>query len=124
VQAANVDNLDEGPPWFQKAIAQINARIDRIENELRRVRAMAAWSFNSQQHDGRFVAFAEVPFPNGQMPTEPPHNLTPLRNLDDITNLTAVESAHYWNHYYHGNLPALPHRLTMIRSAIGCTAEI
>jgi len=123
-EAASVNNLAGGPPWFQQAIADINQRLDHIDNRLQTVQKIAALSFNTQHQDGRFIDFVEVPFLNGDLPSQAPHFLPELRNFDSITNLSVLESARYWNHYYHGNLPALPDRLIMIRRAIGCTAEI
>jgi len=122
LQAAGANNLAAGPPWFQQAIAQINARFDRVDANLRSIQVISALSYNKQCHDGRHTPFVEVPFRNGDMPTELPHDLPILENFDDVENLTAVQSARYWHGYCGGNLPGEQLRLARIRKAIGCTA--
>jgi len=62
------------PDWSQSAMTTILAP----------VRITLAQTRNHQLHDGGSTPFTIVPFNDGSMPTETPHNLPPLVNVAAI----------------------------------------
>lgn len=114
VQAQAGENV--APPWFAPALAAAFAvglaPLTRVSHK----------THNLACGDGRTRRFLEVPFVDGTLPTEDPHNLPALLNVDDVNALTGPEVTSYLQGY---NLPfqqLMNNRKRAIRSEIGCTA--
>ncbi|KAF8237577.1 hypothetical protein L208DRAFT_1211071, partial [Tricholoma matsutake] len=65
--------------------------------------------------------FMIVPFNDGSMPTQAPHNLLPLVTAAAIGALTMAQSTAYAVGYALENVEAAPLRQIVIRRAVGCT---
>ncbi|KAF8800395.1 hypothetical protein BYT27DRAFT_7117675 [Phlegmacium glaucopus] len=102
------------PAWFHPAMTTILAPI----------RITLAQTRNHQLHDGSFTPFTIVPFNDGTMPTQNPHNLPPLVNAAAIRQLTAGESTLYAVGYELGNIGPAPARRVAIGRVVGCTVAI
>ncbi|KAF8495738.1 hypothetical protein F5888DRAFT_1709685 [Russula emetica] len=102
------------PAWFQPAMTAILAPI----------RMTLAQTRNHELHDGTFTPFTIVPFNDGSMPTEAPHNLPPLVNVAAIRALTAPQTTAYTAGYGLGNIRAAPARRVAIGRAVGCSVAI
>jgi len=105
---------DAAPAWFQPAVAQALAPIQ--------ITLAQMWNF--QLLDGSYTPFKIVPFSNGSMPTQPPHNLPPLNNVAAIRALTAAQTHAYCAGYDLGNIGQAQARRAAIGRAVGCTVAI
>ncbi|KIL59133.1 hypothetical protein M378DRAFT_169794 [Amanita muscaria Koide BX008] len=97
------------PAWFVPALAQGLAPVTRI----------ASKTYNLQAGTGRERPFQIVPFPNGTLPTAPPHNLPALTNVDAIDALTARQCARYLRGYNIAVPATVQERRTAIKLEIG-----
>ncbi|KAN0135219.1 hypothetical protein V8E53_007110 [Lactarius tabidus] len=62
---------------------------------------------NRGRLDGNIIAYKVVPFPNGDDPTQPPHNLPHLVSVDVIKQLSECQLTSYLTGYC-VNLPIGP----------------
>jgi len=116
---------DAIPAWFLPAM-QVAMQV-ALAPILREVRVTLRKSMNSHQGNGFLRNFHIIPFSvivNGQEmlqdPTQPPHDLQPLRTLRDIHGLGHEESSRYYHGYYGGqHAPTHPVRKERIAVAIG-----
>ncbi|KAF8222386.1 hypothetical protein L208DRAFT_1446391 [Tricholoma matsutake] len=106
--------LAAAPAWFQPAMTAIMAPFQ----------VMLAQTQNHLRHDGSFTPFTIVPFNDGSMPTQAPHNLPPLVTAAAIRALTVAQSTAYAVGYALENVGAAPLRRIVIGRAVGCTVPI
>ncbi|KAF8807541.1 hypothetical protein BYT27DRAFT_7223358 [Phlegmacium glaucopus] len=106
------------PQWFGPALA---AGLAAGLAPLTRITSM---TYNLLSGDGRSRPFQVIPFANGVLPTDPPHNLPALVDIVAIRMLTGPEATAYLVGY---NLPvpnAVRARKVAICHEIGCTTGV
>jgi len=86
---------------------------------------MAAQNHNRQVIDGISIPFREVRYPNGNRPTQNPHNLTFLDSTTTINGLGPGEMVAYINGYMPNNVVPQNRaaRIRLIKLAIGCPID-
>ncbi|KAN0109213.1 hypothetical protein V8E52_009541 [Russula decolorans] len=102
------------PAWFQPAMTLALAPIQ----------IKLAQTRNYQLYDGGFTPFMIVPFNDGSMPTQDPHNLPPLINVAAIRVLTSPQTIAYAAGYGLVITGTAATRQAAIGRAIGCTVAI
>jgi len=92
------------PEWLQ----QLNERLVLIEERLNHTLRVAArgWNFQAFGGGGERFKYAEVPFLNGQLPSE--LGLPPLLSIVAIRNLEGAELERYYLGYHHHQDDDLP----------------
>ncbi|KAF5381565.1 hypothetical protein D9615_005636 [Tricholomella constricta] len=100
------------PPWFAPAMASLT----RIARNL-------CITHNCLAGDGRVRRFEVIPFHDGTLPTDPPHNLPPLVNVAAINALTGPQATAYLRGYGRPIPRSVATRRRAIRDTVGCTAE-
>ncbi|KAF5375662.1 hypothetical protein D9615_009378 [Tricholomella constricta] len=98
------------PPWFQDAIEHFRVE---FRNEMRAMIRAEVFPklhrlMNQRVEDGTIIPYVYLPFTNGDDPTQPPHNLPPLDNVNAIENLNEQDLAAYLTGYGINPLPASP----------------
>ncbi|KAF5381721.1 hypothetical protein D9615_005626 [Tricholomella constricta] len=104
---------DVAPPWFAPT-----------ENAIMGLSRLATITHNLLSGDGHARPFVVVPFPNGAMPTDPPHNLPALVNVAIINALTGPQSTAYLQGYGVPVPNQVAARRTALRAVVGCTVEV
>ncbi|RDB15799.1 hypothetical protein Hypma_003643 [Hypsizygus marmoreus] len=102
------------PPWFKPTV---HAALTKAFADFMRCTMTAQ---NMMSGDGRVRPFRVVPFIDGSLPTDPPHNLPALLNVAVINALTGEEATAYLVGY---DLPVprtLAARKKAIRIEVGC----
>ncbi|KAK0239681.1 hypothetical protein EDD85DRAFT_1021087 [Armillaria nabsnona] len=120
------DQNDEMPPWARRMEERMEEQLIRIENRLARVEAMAAKTYNLGSSAGFRVPYEVVPV-DGVDPTQRANNpLPPLRNVQDMRNLTAAQLDNYLDTYgiLYGRRTTREAKLSSLRVYIGCTADV
>ncbi|KIK68751.1 hypothetical protein GYMLUDRAFT_732912 [Collybiopsis luxurians FD-317 M1] len=104
---------------------QIMALLLQINNSVGELKRDNAIVFNRGCGSGNTMAFREVPFPNGTLPSQmqnPP--LPAILNIDDIRQLTSQQARLYLLHH-RIDIPAqVSDRKKKLALAIGCTMTI
>jgi len=104
------------PAWFEPAVRKV------LNDVLTPVKRTAARSYNLQCRDGIARPFEIVPFLDGRLPTDQPHNLPALRNAEAIQGLSAQEVNTYMTGYGLDLTIQEPKRA--IGREIGCVTRI
>ncbi|KAF9000446.1 hypothetical protein BDQ17DRAFT_1359628 [Cyathus striatus] len=89
--------LDRIEKRIDETKSEINARLDKIEARCLRLERLAVFN-NNISHD-RFVI---MPFADGSLPTEPPHNLPAIKYDFELSKLSEADSIAYYQGYYPG----------------------
>jgi len=112
-QLGHNDALAAAPPWFIPIYTQLKIDIAILQNQYRLEGGIAG------------LPLVEVLFPNGQRPTQPPHNLPLLESGAVVDALTHAQTNAYFDGYYPGVAPPNPYRVRRkrIKQAIGCPLE-
>lgn len=105
---------DAVPAWFEPAMTTLLAPI----------RITLAQTRNFHFLDGSIIPFMIVPFNDGSMPTEAPHNLLPLVNVAAVRALTEAQTTAYAVGYALGNVGPAPAGRAAIGRAVGCTVPV
>ncbi|SJL00878.1 uncharacterized protein ARMOST_04192 [Armillaria ostoyae] len=115
------DQNDEMPAWARRMEERLEERFVRIENLLIR-------TYNLRISAGRFrVPYKVVLAADGVDPTQRANNpLPPLRNVQDMRNLTAAQLDNYLDTYgiLYGRRTTREAKLSSLRIYIGCAAEV
>ncbi|KAH9999082.1 hypothetical protein BJV77DRAFT_1064558 [Russula vinacea] len=124
-------NLAAAPAWFAGAVLQVINGPNEICDSIAEIRAslismkrMDAKAWNIHCDDGHQRPYCVMPFLNGGIPTQPPHNLPELRNVDAIRGLDGPQSASYMNGYGLGYIHLIVERKRRIGQEIGCPVII
>jgi hypothetical protein len=80
------------PPWF---IPALHLALQPIREQLFQMEIESARTWNSAAGDGLAKPWKVVKFTNGDMPTQPPHNLPRIANRNELDALTGAQLASY-----------------------------
>ena len=94
------------PDWFFPAMTQA---LQPLRNDINGLRNDSLKHWNSMFGEGTVNPYNIIPFADGADPTQPPHNLPPLRTLGNINQLSAV----HVNAYLAGYGIAIPANATL-----------
>lgn len=126
LNSGHVDPQTAVPPWAHAAFQQFHKG---VVGDLRAgLVAPLQQSTNGRRHEGYVVKFEIVFFENGDNPTQAPHHLPPLHNVDDINNIQPPHLVRYLHGYGVDPLPsagspyATNHlRKNILKQKVGCT---
>ncbi|KAH9999080.1 hypothetical protein BJV77DRAFT_978822 [Russula vinacea] len=108
------------PAWFDGA-----DDITDIKAVLVSMKRMDAKAWNIHCNDGHQRQYRVMPFLNGDIPAQAPHNLPELQNVDVIRGLNGQQTASYMNGYGLGNVHLLiADQKRLIGQEIGCPVII
>ncbi|KAI0790515.1 hypothetical protein C8Q75DRAFT_806420 [Abortiporus biennis] len=114
-------NVNDKIQKIQKAIQDIQEQVNHVDDQLIEMERDRAQTRNMTLGTGRINPFLPVPFPDGSFPSE--RGLPPLRNLDDIVQLSDANVCEYHDLYYpdevdnNATIATLRQR---VKEAIGC----
>ncbi|KAH9999486.1 hypothetical protein BJV77DRAFT_977494 [Russula vinacea] len=119
------------PAWFVGAVEQaFNGPLNEIRDILHHIEAtllsmkrMDVKMWNLQSHTGHEQSYHVMPFLNGDIPTQPPHNLPELWNVDVIRSLTGPQATSYL-HGYGSNAHTIAEQKQLIGLEVGCPVEV
>ncbi|OBZ67916.1 hypothetical protein A0H81_12148 [Grifola frondosa] len=104
---------------IETRLGQLGDEVAQVKKHTTRMSKICAKAYNRTCLDGADIEFEEVPFLDGQYPSDEGFPL--LVNFETIQGLSAETVTKYWRRYYgRRRLPSVDEQRTLIRQAIGC----
>ncbi|KDQ18297.1 hypothetical protein BOTBODRAFT_171164 [Botryobasidium botryosum FD-172 SS1] len=114
-----LDGLDARFDGADERLEAIDEVLENIDKRLVQAQITGTLAYNSQCADGELRAFREVPFPDGELPSE---TLPAITSVRAMANLTDGELDAYYLRYCHAAANiflARNHKIDAVLKAIG-----
>eukprot|EP00123_Amoebidium_parasiticum_P008808 comp19032_c0_seq4/m.21447 comp19032_c0_seq4/g.21447 ORF comp19032_c0_seq4/g.21447 comp19032_c0_seq4/m.21447 type:complete len:182 (-) comp19032_c0_seq4:457-1002(-) len=124
MMTANHKELKDDIKKLKADIKELKDDNKELNSTLKKMEQRMCKAFNRTCSDGMAVSFEVVRFPDGSDPTQPPHELPPLCNVEDLKKLTGPEMKTYLEGYNAVVPKGLEERRRALARTIGCAAPL